>query len=47
MLLLIILSGHIQAQREKIVSLQNALQDELLVSQNRIAEQEKEIKCKN
>jgi len=37
-------AGHIASQREKISTLQNALQDELTLSQNRIAEQEKEIK---
>ena len=37
-------AGHIAAQREKISSLQTALQEELTESQNRIAEQEKEIK---
>ena len=37
-------AGHIASQREKITALQSALQDELTLSQNRIAEQEKEIK---
>jgi len=37
-------AGHIASQREKISSLQTALQDELTLSQNRIMEQEKEIK---
>ena len=37
-------AGHIASQREKISALQSALQDELTLSQNRIAEQEKEIK---
>ena len=37
-------AGHIAAQREKITTLQSALQEELTLSQNRIAEQEKEIK---
>jgi uncharacterized damage-inducible protein DinB len=37
-------AGHIAAQKEKISSLQSALQEELTMSQNRIAEQEKEIK---
>lgn len=37
-------AGHIASQREKISVLQSALQDELTLSQNRIAEQEKEIK---
>jgi hypothetical protein len=37
-------AGQLASQREKISSLQTALQDELSLSQNRIAEQEKEIK---
>lgn len=37
-------AGHIAAQRDKIAVLQTALQGELTLSQNRIAEQEKEIK---
>lgn len=37
-------AGQLAAQRQKIASLQRALQDELAISQNRIAEQEKEIK---
>ena len=32
-------AGHIAAQRQKITMLQSALQDELAMSQNRIAEQ--------
>lgn len=36
--------GQLAAQKEKISSLQNALQNELAVSHNRIAEQEREIK---
>eukprot|EP01038_Epipyxis_sp_PR26KG_P006383 gene6383-8793_t len=37
-------AGQINSQRHKISVLQSALQDELTMSQNRIAEQEKEIK---
>ena len=37
-------AGQLASQRQKISSLQQALQDELAVSQNIIAEQEKEIK---
>eukprot|EP01034_Spumella_vulgaris_P021576 gene21576-27614_t len=37
-------AGHIQSQRTKISLLQTALQDELTMSQNVIAEQEKEIR---
>jgi len=37
-------AGQLAVQRQKIASLQRALQDELAISQNRIAEQEKEIK---
>lgn len=36
-------AGQLALQREKIVSLQTSLQDELLISQNRIVEQEREI----
>ena len=36
-------AGELSKQRSKILSLQQALQDELAVSQNKIAEQEKEI----
>ena len=37
-------AGQINSQKQKINKLQSALQDELTLSQNRIAEQEKEIK---
>jgi hypothetical protein len=37
-------AGHVASQKEKITQLQLALQDELTVSQNRIAEQEQEIR---
>ena len=37
-------AGQLAAQKEKISSLQNALQNELAISHNRIAEQEREIK---
>jgi hypothetical protein len=37
-------AGYIASQKEKISHLQVALQDELTISQNRIAEQEQEIK---
>jgi len=37
-------AGQLQQQKVKISSLQKALQDELSISLNRIAEQEKEIK---
>lgn len=37
-------AGYIANQKDKINQLQNALQDELTISQNRIAEQEQEIK---
>ena len=37
-------AGQLASQRQKISSLQQALQQELAVSQNRIAEQEKEIR---
>lgn len=37
-------AGHLASQKEKIAQLQTALQDELTISQNRIAEQEQEIK---
>jgi len=37
-------AGHIASQKDKINHLQVALQDELTMSQNRIAEQEQEIK---
>eukprot|EP01040_Poterioochromonas_malhamensis_P019835 gene19835-23536_t len=37
-------AGHLASQKEKIAQLQTALQDELTMSQNRIAEQEQEIK---
>lgn len=36
-------AGQLASQRQKISSLQTALQEELALSQNKIAEQEKEI----
>ena len=37
-------AGQLASQRQRISALQRALQDELALSQNRIAEQEREIK---
>ncbi len=37
-------AGQLASQRQRISTLQKALQDELALSQNRIAEQEREIK---